>query len=68
MKRFQVNNYKSISMPDTMYDEFMSWLDHECNGAEPTEALLNEFIDLERTFGVTLKKAADRIISNSVRI
>jgi hypothetical protein len=68
MKRFQVNNYKSISMPDNMYDDFMAWLDHECDGAEPTETLLIEFIDLEQTFSRTLRKAADRAINKSVRI
>ena len=56
MKSFKVNNYKTISMADEMYDDFMVWLAHECDGAKPTEGLLNEFIYLEKTYSPALRK------------
>lgn len=54
MKSFKVSSYKSISIEDHVYDSFIDWLEHECDGAQPTEALLNEFFYLERTHRVSL--------------
>lgn len=60
MKSFKVSNYKTVSMDDTMYDDFIAWLDHECDGQAPSEPLLYEFLSLEQTFRADLVKAVDR--------
>lgn len=60
MKSFKVSDYKTVSMPAVMYDEFMAWLEHECDGSAPTEALLHEFMYLERTHGSVLKRVVSR--------
>jgi hypothetical protein len=63
MKSFKVSDYRSVSMADELYDDFMVWLAHECDGAKPTEGLFNEFIYLEKTYSPALRKTVIREMS-----
>lgn len=51
----KVNDWKTLNIQGQMAEEFQFWLDHECDGAEPTYALWEEFYELEMTVGNTLK-------------
>jgi uncharacterized NAD(P)/FAD-binding protein YdhS len=65
MKSFRVNDYKTISMADDLYEDFMVWLAHECDGAKPSEGLFNEFIYLEETYSKSLRKRVMKEISKN---
>lgn len=46
-----------INRDRNLREDFMDWLDYECDGQEPSEELAQEFIELESMFRPALLKA-----------
>lgn len=43
-------------------EDFQAWLEHECNGAKPTEELFEEFNELEKEFREPLINACNKYL------